>query len=229
MTAAAWVVMGHHFWCRNTTRSLAEKFLWSPQTLMMCAYLTLCPLIFHPKFLCIFLASVFFLSFVCLVAFHQLSLCLCLNPYHTSTSLFLSLCLSQSPPHGYAHLRQACVLAQMSWRACLRVIGVFTDVGHRAYYLQRMNWVYPPWRQKTWHGNKEENRFICTVRHCCIHCRIHNWWSFAALLHWPTPVVQNVGTWAPRALNLCPWIDLRGRYNRDMRRASDNLRENTYS
>lgn len=122
--------------CRNTTRPLAEEMSLKSSDF---DYVRLShtvpthspPTLTHFSCLC--------LSSSLLSAFHMLSLSLCLNPYHSNTSLSLSLSLpiTHSPPHGYARLGQACVLAYMSWHARLRVIGVFADVHHHTSLVSR--------------------------------------------------------------------------------------------
>lgn len=109
---AAWVVMGCiycFFWCRKISRPLAERIsLKSSDFDDVCLSHSL-PTCSPP--------TVFFLSlpashsFVCLPAFHMLSVSLRPNSYHYGISLSLYLSVTQSPPLGFVLLGRACVLA----------------------------------------------------------------------------------------------------------------------
>lgn len=91
---------------------------------MMCAYHTLCPLTRSKLFILFFLPLLFFLPFVCLPAFHAVTQSLSEPLSHQH----FSLSLSHSIPHMVMLVLAEPVLALMSWRGRLRVIGVFADV-----------------------------------------------------------------------------------------------------
>lgn len=132
----------------------------------------------------------------------MLSLSLCLNPYHSSTSLSVT---QSPPPHGYVLFGQACVLAYMSWRLLMFTIT---------------NWDQHTDVRGPGTETKKGNGF--SVMQCWNQRDIHNWWTtFAALLYWPAH--EAPGNEPLHITHRANEEEKRARQNREMKRSSDYL------
>lgn len=126
---------GTYLQCRNTTRPLAEEMCLKFVRLWWCAFIAHSAHSFYPNSIVFFMSLPFFLSFVRLpfICHHSVFVWTPITP----TLLSLYLPVTHSPPHGYAPLGQACVMAYMSWRVRLCVIGECADVHHHTSLICR--------------------------------------------------------------------------------------------
>lgn len=185
---AAWVVMGciHcFFWCRKISRPLAERIpLKSSDFDDVCLSHSL-PTRSPP--------TVFFLSlpashsFVCLPAFHMLSLSLCLNSYLYGISLSLSVCHTV-PSSWFCS----------SWPG--PCVGVFADVHH--HKLRPAHW-----RQWARDGNKIRHRLMSIAWQRCATVNVtsiideqHLHRCCTEQLPWSKHRIMKL-----RPVNLCSW------------------------